>query len=119
MIACLRKRMEDCIESLRDANVVARCTAVRALGQMGASAREALPALIQALQDREALVRDAAAEAIGAIGPETREAIAALHQGGVPTVLGTLSFDTKGDVMKPDYIIYRWTKGEYLPLEEQ
>src|SRR5262249_35710442 len=80
VIACLRKKMEDCLESLRDANVVARCTAVRALGQMGASAREALPALIQSLQDREAMVRDAAAEAIGAIGPETREAVAALHQ---------------------------------------
>ena len=68
---------------LGDVNVVARCTAARALGQMGGQAREALPALLRALQDREPLVRDAAAEAIGCIGgsgPGVADAVLALMQ---------------------------------------
>ena len=43
--------------------------------------------------------------------------IAALHQGDYQTVIGTISLDSNGDVTKPDFIIYRWTKGAYLPLE--
>src|SRR5437016_6299536 len=80
VLTCVRKRLEDWMEMLRDANVVARCTAARALGQMGPQAREALPALLQALQDREPLVRDAAADAIGCIGPDTPDAMLALMQ---------------------------------------
>jgi HEAT repeat protein len=76
----MRKRVDDWIEMLRDTNVVARCTAARALGQMGLQAREALPALLQALQDREPLVRDAAAEAVGCIAPEAPDAVLALMQ---------------------------------------
>lgn len=44
--------------------------------------------------------------------------IAALHEGSYPTVIGDISFDAKGDVTKPDYIIYRWTKGNYVPFKE-
>jgi HEAT repeat protein len=76
----MRKRIEDWSEMLRDTSVVGRCTAARALGQMGAQAREALPALLQALQDREPLVRDAAADAIGCIGPDAPDATLALMQ---------------------------------------
>jgi branched-chain amino acid transport system substrate-binding protein len=43
--------------------------------------------------------------------------VAALHQGSYQTVMGDISFDGKGDVTKPDYIIYQWTKGAYEPLE--
>src|SRR5438094_6284360 len=78
VLTCMRKRVEGWMEMLRDANVVARCTAARALGQMGPQAREALPALLQALQDREPLVRDAVAEAIGCIGPDTQDSVLAL-----------------------------------------
>ena len=78
MLTCMRKRVEDWMEMLKDANVVARCTAARALGQMGAQARDALPALLHALQDRETLVRDAAAEAIGCVGPDSPDAVLAL-----------------------------------------
>jgi HEAT repeat protein len=74
----MRKRVEDWMEMLRDANVVARCTAARALGQMGTQARDGLPALLQALQDREPLVRDAVVEAIGCVGPDSSDAVLAL-----------------------------------------
>ena len=42
---------------------------------------------------------------------------AALHQGSYATVVGELTFDAKGDVTNPDYILYRWTKGDYAPIE--
>jgi len=40
-----------------------------------------------------------------------------LRQGAYQTVIGDISFDSKGDVTRPDYIIYRWSKGTYVPLE--
>ena len=39
-----------------------------------------------------------------------KKTIAAMHEGSYPTVIGDISFDARGDVTKPDYIIYRWTK---------
>ena len=48
---------------------------------------------------------------------DASKVIAALHQGSYPTVVGPLSFDARGDVTTPDYIIYQWIKGNYLPLE--
>lgn len=53
----------------------------------------------------------------GAADP--KKAIAALHEGSYPTVIGDITFDRKGDVTKPDYIIYQWTKGVYVPVAEQ
>jgi len=50
---------------------------------------------------------------------ELSKVVAALHQGAYQTVIGDISFDSKGDVTKPDYIMYRWTKGAYVPLEGQ
>ena len=50
---------------------------------------------------------------------ELPKVIAALHQGSYQTVIGDITFDSKGDVTKPDYIIYRWTEGSYVPLEGQ
>jgi len=62
----------------------------------------------------------AVAEAITRAGEaKAPKVIAALHQGSYPTVLGDIAFDKKGDVTKPDYIIYRWGKGVYAPLEGQ
>lgn len=51
--------------------------------------------------------------------PDLKKTVAALHEGSYPTVIGDISFDVKGDVTKPDYIIYRWTKGAYVPFSEQ
>lgn len=42
--------------------------------------------------------------------------VAAMHQDRYQTVIGDITFDGKGDVTKPDYIMYRWTKGAYVPL---
>ncbi len=50
---------------------------------------------------------------------DTQKSVAALHTGGYSTVIGDISFDAKGDVTKPDYIIYQWTKGTYVPVAEQ
>jgi len=50
---------------------------------------------------------------------DSKKVIAALHEGSYPTVLGNVSFDAKGDVTNPDYIIYQWTKGSYVPVTEQ
>jgi len=32
------------------------------------------------------------------------------------TVLGTLDFDDKGDVVNPEYVFYVWSKGQYKEL---
>jgi branched-chain amino acid transport system substrate-binding protein len=45
--------------------------------------------------------------------------VVALHQGSYPSVIGDLTFDKKGDVTRPDFIIYRWSKGAYAPYEEK
>jgi branched-chain amino acid transport system substrate-binding protein len=60
------------------------------------------------------------AEAIKRAGStQVPKVIAALHQGGYQTVIGNIAFDAKGDVTKPDYILYRWTQGTYVPIESQ
>ncbi|MFB8343768.1 branched-chain amino acid ABC transporter substrate-binding protein [Brucella cytisi] len=36
-----------------------------------------------------------------------------IKQGGPwPTVIGQISYDGKGDITRPDYVVYEWTKGE-------
>lgn len=55
----------------------------------------------------------AALEKAGKVDAST--AAKELHANAYPTVLGKLSFDAKGDVTKPDYILYRWSKGDYKP----
>jgi branched-chain amino acid transport system substrate-binding protein len=42
---------------------------------------------------------------------------AALRGGSFKSVIGDLTFDQKGDITRPDYIIYRWTKGNYEPVQ--
>ena len=38
---------------------------------------------------------------------------AALNSGSFDTVLGSISFDEKGDIKQPAYVWYEWSKGKY------
>jgi serine/threonine protein kinase len=62
-----------------DAN--ARWKAAEALGNLGAQAGPAVPALVPLLSDRQETVRWRTAEALGKIGPAAREAVPALVRG--------------------------------------
>lgn len=62
----------------------------------------------------------ALAEAIRRAGSLDEAKIAgALHKDSYATVIGGIEFDAKGDVKKPDYIMYKWSKGAYMPLTNQ
>ncbi len=63
---------------------------------------------------------EAIAEAIRrANSTKEQDVVKALHEGAYSTVVGDIQFDAKGDITQPGYIIYRWTKGSYIPLEGQ
>jgi branched-chain amino acid transport system substrate-binding protein len=59
------------------------------------------------------------AQAVKAAGSfDTAKVEAALHAGQFQTVLGNISFDQKGDVVAPGYVIYVWKDGAYDYLKE-
>ncbi len=54
------------------------------------------------------------AEALNRAKTTHADAVAdALQQGGIPTVLGTVSFDDKGDIAQPIWRVCRWNEGGY------
>jgi branched-chain amino acid transport system substrate-binding protein len=54
------------------------------------------------------------AQAATQAGSVKTEAVSkALHNGKFETVLGTLSFDGKGDVIGPGYVLFVWQNGKY------
>ena len=55
-----------------------------------------------------------AAESAGSLEPDAVKA--ALKGGTFETVLGTLSFDDKGDIEGPSYVFYEWSNGEYQEI---
>ena len=55
-----------------------------------------------------------AAKAAGST--DTKKVMKAMKKGKFNTVLGTLSFDKKGDVSLPGYVWYEWSKGNYKQL---
>ncbi len=55
-----------------------------------------------------------AAETAGSLDPEAIKA--ALRSGSFDTVLGTLSFDDKGDIEGPSYVFYEWRDGDYQQI---
>jgi branched-chain amino acid transport system substrate-binding protein len=57
-----------------------------------------------------------AAKRAGSLDAENVAAI--LHGQSFETVIGKLTFDPKGDVDLPAFEIYRWSKGDYAPIEE-
>ena len=46
----------------------------------------------------------------------TRNVAAALRSHTYPTALGTITFDAKGDIQKPDIVMYQWHNGTYTQL---
>ena len=54
------------------------------------------------------------AEAIGKTGSDDPKTVAGAikKQGPWPTVIGDLSFDSKGDVINPEFTVYTWRKGK-------
>ena len=57
------------------------------------------------------------ADAANKAGSTDPEAVAkALREGGYETVLGSLSFDEKGDVKNPEDVMYVWKDGQYGEL---
>jgi branched-chain amino acid transport system substrate-binding protein len=60
------------------------------------------------------------AEAIHRAGhTDTSKVADIMHHDEFSTVLGPVSLNAKGDVTKPDYIMYRWTNGTYVPYQGQ
>lgn len=59
------------------------------------------------------------AQAINKIGNTTPKSIAnSMHTNTYSTVIGDITFDEKGDVTNPDYIMYQWSKGAYNPVTD-
>ena len=54
------------------------------------------------------------AEGIKRAGEDPVKVAAALRQSPVQTVMGTLSFDAKGDIIHPAFTMYRWHDGNYV-----
>ena len=47
---------------------------------------------------------------------DSNKVMKAMKKGKFNTVLGTLSFDKKGDVSLPGYVWYEWSNGNYKQL---
>ena len=57
------------------------------------------------------------ADAVKAAGSTDFDAVTkALNEGDFDTVLGSLSFDDKGDVSLPGYVFYEWKAGKYAQM---
>jgi branched-chain amino acid transport system substrate-binding protein len=58
------------------------------------------------------------AEAAGRAKSEKLDEVSkAMHAGKFETVIGTIAFDKKGDVIGPDYVVYRWHDGKREELK--
>jgi HEAT repeat protein len=66
------------MRQLKDSDSDARRSAAKSLGEAGAEARAAAPALAEAMRDKDRFVRRFAAEALGKIGADPKTAIPAL-----------------------------------------
>jgi branched-chain amino acid transport system substrate-binding protein len=58
------------------------------------------------------------AEGIRRVGQDPLKVAASLRQAPVKTVIGTLSYDAKGDIVHPAFAMYRWHAGSYADTEE-
>src|SRR5437016_9156168 len=67
--------VEGLMQTLREGDAGARCSAVDSLRNYGAEAKPAVALLTEALQDQDACVRVTAAYALAAIGPDAETAL--------------------------------------------
>ena len=67
------------MNGLKDSQSFVRNSAIRALGQMGKEAKEAVPDLANALKDEDRMCRLAAAQALEGLGEDAQDAIPALY----------------------------------------
>ena len=56
------------------------------------------------------------AEGIKRAGQDPVKAAAAIRQTPVQTVIGTLNYDAKGDIVHPAFSMYRWHDGNYTEI---
>jgi len=70
--------VRDLMSALSDGDAAVRWRAAAALGELGASARDAVRVLTDTLEDVDQTVRSAAAKALGKMGPAAKEAAPAL-----------------------------------------
>jgi HEAT repeat protein len=73
------KSMKALMRGMKDSRSYVRNSAIRALGQMGKDAGEAVPELARALKDGDKLCRLAAAQALERVGTEAKAAVPALY----------------------------------------
>jgi HEAT repeat protein len=71
--------LEDKDRVFRKGHSWVRIASAQAVGDMGPSARAAVPCLIGALEDEDGAIREAAARALGGVGSEAKEAVPALR----------------------------------------
>jgi HEAT repeat protein len=69
---------DDCLQQLKDPDVVKRREAIRELGGQMADAERITPALAEALRDENRYVRHDAAVTLGKLGPEANRVVPAL-----------------------------------------
>jgi branched-chain amino acid transport system substrate-binding protein len=48
---------------------------------------------------------------------ELDKLIKVLREGTYNTVIGPLAFDEKGDIKNPEYVMYRWSNGQYTEIK--
>jgi branched-chain amino acid transport system substrate-binding protein len=60
------------------------------------------------------------AEAVKRAGTTDAKAVRdVMHGGTFDTLLGPITFDAKGDVTKPQYVVYEWSKGQYAEIGDR
>ena len=71
--------VRELMEKLRSGDQFAALAAAKALGEMGPTANDAVPALALALRDKHKTVREAAAKALSSVGSRARNVVPALR----------------------------------------
>lgn len=78
LVGCGSRPIAEWLDELKEKESSRRVRAVRALGERGAEAERAIPALAQALKDEDAFVRREAARSLGQMGDSAASAAPAL-----------------------------------------